>query len=347
MKVLKLLLVFYCFVLSLVLIKKSAMLLGKDLIGLVSLTTPFKAFGIGWLVTSIVQSSGAVSSLVAALTGLGVLSLGIAIYFVLGSCIGSTVTSFIVSLLSKAKRRDFRHGFEIAAAHAIFNILLVIFIFPLEYFLSIFSKVGLVFSRRLDGIFLLAKIPDFVSLITGFFVKRLFFVNAVIVLIFAFGLLFFSLNFFGKVMLEIFGGEKNARNFIDRYFKSKYKGFLIGLVLTAILFSSSITISLLIPLVVSRVLNLRKAIPFILGAEVGTFTDTFLASLVIGKGLAVSVALLYLVFNIVGALFWFWNVDVLFDITKYFSKRLLKVSRTHALGFFVVFLLVPLLFLIF
>jgi len=94
-------------------------------------------------------------------------------------------------------------------------------------------------------------------------------------LIIAFAILIFSLKYLGKSIIEVLGGERKARKFVNKHFKSKYKTYFIGAILTGAVFSSNITIGLLVPLTVSRLINLKKAIPFILGARFGTFTDVF------------------------------------------------------------------------
>jgi sodium-dependent phosphate cotransporter len=172
--------------------------------------------------------------------------------------------------------------------------------------------------------------------------------NNFLILIIAFGILIFTLRYIGKSVVDVLGGENKAREFVNKHFKSKYKTYFIGVILTGIVFSSGITIGLLVPLAVSRLINLKKAIPFILGADLGTVTDIFLASIIINKDLALATAIVYFLFGVLGAILFLPNTEILFRLTKYTSKRLIHISRKKALYFLIAFILIPLLiFLIF
>lgn len=343
----KLLLSLYFFILSIELLKESSLAIGKNLVNVLqTLTHPLNALGAGWLFTSIFQSSGTITTLTATFTGIGLISLPIAIFIVMGTNIGTTVTSTIVSLFTKAKkRRDFRHGFEIALANSIFHILYIIPIFLIEYFLHPFQKLGFLIGSGVKEAIIIKNIPGLIDFLVGFLIDFFMRYNVYVILAFGFFILFLSLNFLSKSILEVLGGENNARKIINKYFKTKYRAFLIGILLTAILFSSSITISLLVPLAVLRLINLKKALPFILGASIGTGTDTILAALIIAKPLAISLALIYIIINIIGVAIFLPQTNLLFKITKYASKRLLHVSRKKALFYLAIFILIPIILL--
>ncbi|MBL7147363.1 MAG: Na/Pi cotransporter family protein [Nanoarchaeota archaeon] len=347
----KLIFSFYIFIVAIELIKNSSLQLASNLN--IILTTliqnnPLKAVSLGWLVTSVAQSSGAVSFITATFSGNNIIPITTAIFIVMGTGIGSIVTALIISLLSKGKkRRDFRHGFEIASVAVIYNIILVIILFLLEYFFKIFTNLTIYLSQSIKAMQLTIPIINIVNLITY---PLIFVVNKIplqlIILIIGLIILAFSLKFFSSSILELFGGEDKARRFINKYFRNKYKAFFIGLLLTSVLFSSSITIGLMVPLAVSRLINLKKAIPYIIGAKIGTSTDTIIASLITGNSITISIALIYLIFGVIGAIIFLPNVNILFKMGKYFSKKLIKVTRTKALIYFIVFLLIPLLIIL-
>jgi Na+/phosphate symporter len=58
--------------------------------------------------------------------------------------------------------------------------------------------------------------------------------------------------------------------------------FLFGMIVTAITLSVSVSLSLLVPLTVRGVVRRENLIPFILGANITTFVDTLVASLLVG-----------------------------------------------------------------
>merc|ERR1712151_246314 len=84
-----------------------------------------------------------------------------------------------------------------------------------------------------------------------------------------------------------------------------YLAIVIGMCITIIVQSSSVTTSALTPLCGIGVLPLLKMLPLTLGANIGTTCTALIASLVSLKFGAVQIALVHLFFNIIGILIWF------------------------------------------
>ena len=348
-KYLKLTLFLYLFILSIELIKKSLTFLDSTInIFLIENLSPIKAIASGWFTTSIIQSSGAVSTLTSALAGQGLLTLKTAIYILVGASLGTAITAIIISFVVTTKsKKDFRHGFEIALVYSIYSALLVLIVLFLEIFFSIFSKSSLYLANILQPRLSVLGIPNIVEIITLPIIKLFQLVlNDFPLLIFGFIILIFSLRYIGKSVIDVLGGERKAGELINKHFNSPIKIYFIGMVLTAIVFSSSITIGLLVPLAAARLINLRKAIPFIIGADLGTFTDTFLAAIIIGKPLALATAIAYALFGVIGALIFLPNIYLLRKMTKYISKKVIKISRKKALYFLLAFIAIPLLIIL-
>jgi sodium-dependent phosphate cotransporter len=83
--------------------------------------------------------------------------------------------------------------------------------------------------------------------------------------------------------------------------QSSLLGMLLGLVVTVAVQSSSITTSLLVPLIGAGIVPLESALTVTMGANVGTTVTALLASLT-GNPAAVTVALVHLLFNLSGIL---------------------------------------------
>lgn len=84
-----------------------------------------------------------------------------------------------------------------------------------------------------------------------------------------------------------------------------YIGILVGVGITIVVQSSSVTTSALTPLAAIGVLPLCKMFPMTLGANIGTTTTALLASLVDLKKSGVQIAMVHFFFNIIGILMWF------------------------------------------
>ena len=72
--------------------------------------------------------------------------------------------------------------------------------------------------------------------------------------------------------------------------------------MTAMVQSSSITTSVMVPLVGAGIVTLEQVFPFTIGANIGTTVTAMLASLATGNPAAITVAFAHLLFNIGGGL---------------------------------------------
>ncbi len=98
--------------------------------------------------------------------------------------------------------------------------------------------------------------------------------------IFYFGLLFFGLNMLSDVL-----GQFQHHPLVREYLLSDispYWGLFVGIILTILLQSSSITSGLVVVFASEGLLQLDVAIPILIGANVGTTTTAILASFTLG-----------------------------------------------------------------
>ena len=84
-----------------------------------------------------------------------------------------------------------------------------------------------------------------------------------------------------------------------------YLAILLGLLLTIVVQSSSVTTSALTPLVGIGVLPVHKMLPMTLGANIGTTFTSMFAALSVMKKSSIQIAFCHLLFNIIGILIWF------------------------------------------
>jgi len=91
----------------------------------------------------------------------------------------------------------------------------------------------------------------------------------------------------------------------QNYIGHEYVAMLIGAGLTMLVQSSSITTSVLTPLVGLGTIDLEHMFPLTLGANVGTTITGLLAALVSDKPEGMQIALCHLFFNIFGILIWY------------------------------------------
>lgn len=302
-RLIQLLLFLYVFLVSIALMGASMKMFGKGFAETLIATTsnPFVGLFIGILATSLIQSSSSTTSIVVGMVGSGVLTVPNAIPIIMGANIGTSVTNTLVSLAHVNRNEEFRRSFAASTVHDFFNFMAVIIIFPLQYFfniLGIFSNsMGSAF-QNVGGLKFFNPIKASTKPVVNYIIA-LVGDHPWITLIIAMVLLFISLKMIVDA-LRILVVRKAERWFDKVLFKTALRAFTVGLLLTILAQSSSITTSLIVPMAGAGVLTLVQIFPYTLGANIGTTFTAILASLATGNISAVIVAFAHLLFNILG-----------------------------------------------
>jgi len=272
-----------------------------------STSNPFVGLFIGILATSIVQSSSTTTSTVVGFVAMGMLSIENAVPIVMGANIGTTVTCAIVSLGHVARREEFKRAFAAASVHDFFNLMTVLILFPLELATGFLAKTATALARFLTG----SEGMTFASPIKQVVGPAVHVVKeaaihlagdhaAILVAIFAFALMIGALWLLVKQTKAL--AMSRAEVWVDRALgRSGVMGIALGAGITAIIQSSSVTTSLLVPLAGAGVVKLEKVFPIALGANIGTTVTALMASLA-GDSRGLTIALVHLLFNIAGIL---------------------------------------------
>ena len=301
----------YFFLYSINLLGHSFKLFGKDFAETLLATTsnPFMGLFIGILATSIIQSSSTTTSIVVSLVAAGSLTLENAIPMVMGANIGTTVTNILVSLGHATRREEFRRAFSAAIVHDLFNVFSVVLLFPLELLFHPVQKFATLMSAGFVGIggmklfnpvkFLIEPMIN----LTDRLLETLPY-TAIIMAILSLVVLFASLAQMVKGVRRLVMGK--IEEVIDKYlFGKDFSSMMLGVGVTAVVQSSSVTTSLIVPLAGAGVLTTRQVFPFTLGANIGTTVTAIIAALSTGNPISVTVAFAHLTFNIFGMLIFY------------------------------------------
>ena len=303
-------------------------------------SNPFTGLFVGLLITALIQSSSAVTSMVVALVASGSMTIEGVIPIIMGANVGTTITSIIVSLGFITRKKEFKRAVSAGAYHNFFNILTVIILFPLEYYYGFLSGL----SEYMASAFFNQPIgpvnSEFSMLGHGFGPFVNFLVdrinNGFILLMMSIALLFGSILFFRKVLSDQLGFRSQER-FQRFFFMSPLKSLAWGLLTTAVIRSSTITTSLVVPLVAKKVIKLRAAAPFILGANVGTTITAFLAA-IFNSNAAISIAIAHFLFNFIGVII-FFQIPYLREIPIRMARGLGRITLQYRLAGFLYLLL--------
>lgn len=299
----------YAFLLSISLLGAGFKMFGAGFAERLIATTsnPFIGLFIGILATSIVQSSSTTTCTVVGFVASGILSIENAIPIVMGANIGTTVTSTIVSLGHITRKEEFRRAMSAATVHDFFNLLAVAILFPIEIATGFLRRTALALSRLLigaDPVSFASPVKAIVNpishAIAGSFEAGLGTRAAPFVAIVAFALLIVSLFVLVRLTKELALGR--AEVVLDRCMgRGGATGIAVGAGITAVIQSSSVTTSLMVPLAGSGIARLEQIFPVTLGANIGTTVTALLASLS-GAPQGLAIALVHLLFNVVGIL---------------------------------------------
>ncbi|MCD6304099.1 MAG: Na/Pi symporter [Planctomycetes bacterium] len=330
---------------------------------------PLAGLSVGVLLTSIVQSSSFTTSFVVGLVAANQISLAAAIPIIMGANIGTSVTNILVSLAHLRHRIEFRRSLGGAVVHDLFNVLSVSLLMPLEWKFHIVSGPARAFADWLGtkaffttdprkfnlvkkavkpleqaGDWLLGSVLHLGQVTCGLIIAA-----AAVVMLFA------ALFYLVKILRGMLK-DRLAGLFSRTLFSRQPVSFVVGLFTTSVVQSSSVTTSLIVPLVGAGVLKIRQIFPYTLGANIGTTVTALLGGLAIaataaGQGQAVqtaaafglAVAVGHLLFNIYGTVV-FWPLQwIPISLAKGFAGLAARRRILAAVYIIVIFFLVPIL----
>ncbi len=234
----------------------------------------FAGVGVGVAVTSIIQSSTATTVMLVGFVNVGLMTLTQATNVIMGANIGTTITAHIVSLSGVGGGIDIG---AIAAMIGLFGVLLVVLIKneKAQNLGNILAGLGLIFIGL-----------EFIST----YATKIMFVN---------------------------GDKNNPYEFVRVVFQKDHFPLLlilIGIIITALVHSSSTITSLMVVLASIGVLSFENALFLALGSNIGTCITSVMSSAGTNVN-AKRTAIVHLMFNVFGCLLflaplWIWSEQV-------------------------------------
>jgi sodium-dependent phosphate cotransporter len=296
-----------------------------DMIG--STKAPLTGLALGVLGTALVQSSSAVvaatmvsmSAMVA-----GGLPLDAAMRFgvpmVLGANIGTTITNTLVifGVRRGMTIEEFGETIPAVIVDDVYEALTISLFFIVEMTTGLLSNtvlwLGDVFTEALKMeqafatfdktiIDIIVKEPfvqPMSSLMTGLLGPR---IGGLALFVLWFAVIIFSMGLITKGLENIIAMEWEDK--VQAAFKSPGRGFFTGFSITWLVGSSSIGSSLVIPFLATKVVNLKKAYPYLCGCNMATTVDLsqiygYIAGGVVGMMLGFA----HILLNIIALLLW-------------------------------------------
>ncbi|MCH5325389.1 MAG: Na/Pi cotransporter family protein [Eubacterium sp.] len=220
-------------------------------------SNPIKSVALGALVTAVIQSSSAATVMVVGFVNSGIMKLSQAVGVIIGANVGTTITSWLLSLTG------------IGGDNIFIQLLKPMSFTPILAIIGIFMIMMSKSSRK----------KDIGGILVGFTVLMV-------------GMDMMS----GAV--EPLAENEEFRNILIM-FSNPLLGVLAGMVLTAIIQSSSASIGILQAVCATGAVTYGTAIPVIMGQNIGTCITAMLSCMGANKN-AKRAALVHLYFNLIG-----------------------------------------------
>ena len=240
-------------------LKKSAGSSLKTVLGKMT-SSPLKGFLLGLGVTAVIQSSSATTVMVVGFVNSGTMTLLQSVGVIMGANVGTAVTSWLTALSGIGDGAEVVDALKILKPSSWLPLLAVAGIC-----LLMFTKRG---RKRDIGCVLLG----FAVLMTGM-----------------------------DMMSDAMSVLKTSEDFksILTMFENPLLGVLAGLVLTAIVQSSSASVGILQSMTTTGAITYGAAIPIVMGQNIGTCVTALISSIGAGKN-GKRAALIHLYFNVIG-----------------------------------------------
>jgi sodium-dependent phosphate cotransporter len=285
-----------------------------------------------------------------AIVASGNLTLQQAVPIVLGANIGTTLTSTLVSLSYLMDKKEFRRALSAGISHDFFNMLTVILLLPLEIYFGFLSKMAAQIAdwfatdNSFEGPIVYNRM--FTRTITEWVDSQID--SSLVTVIFSIALVFFAIKVLSTAMYKTF--VKDSFEEVNKViFQKTGLAFFYGTFFTAAVQSSTVTTSLIVPLVASKKVTLAKVFPFIIGANIGTTMTAVIASIYKPEA-AIALALVHVLFNSFGALI-FLPFASIRRIPVWLSNYMGKISMKHRVVVFayilITFFIIPFLLIYF
>jgi len=315
---------------------------------------PFIGLFVGILTTSLVQSSSLTTSILVGMVAAGAIPLRSAIPIVMGANIGTSVTNTLVSMGHVSRRVEFQRAFGGAILHDMFNVLSVIVLLPLElttHYLEFLATKTEQLFEGMGGVQAISPLKASVKPLVTFLLDLAkgilpFPGPGIAMLIISLGILFLTLSMMVRTLRGIM--LSRVENILDRFLlRWPLLTILLGMMVTAVVQSSSITTSLVVPLIAGGLFSLEAVFPFMLGANVGTTVTALMASLVTKQPSAIIVALTHLYFNLSGIIIFYPLKAIPITLSRGLGWLAFKNKVYPILYILMVFFIIPLILILF
>lgn len=294
------------------------------------------ALGASWLVAYVVLNGSVVAAVAISLFDVGLVSGHELFLLVVGSRLGAAGMVVLVGALDYLQRRD--RPLRESVGLGVFTFLVTQTIYVPVAVLGYFS-VPLTLDSVAVPDWLLRSVAGSTGLLTAGVEWIVALLGAVAGVVLAVVVFLASLQAFDRLFTGM-----DTDHLRDRYLRvlgQPWKSFAIGLLVTVVTTSVSFSIGVAVPLYNRGHLGRDEMTPYVLGASLGTLSDTMLVAVLLGSAEAVLVVLHVFVVGAVLTAIALARFDAYLAMVDAIQDRIVADGRSVAL-FFVLLVAVPL-----
>jgi Na+/phosphate symporter len=325
------------FILALELMKAGTRGLAPLTNDLLHINNLISGLGFGWLSSYLVLSGSPVAAMALTFLDVGTINSHTAFAMIVGSRIGGSLIVVLIGLAYMLRGHKKGTSLLVGLLALIITVSIYVFALPLGVTMlsmpiaktrihlptevGLASLIDLLFGPPVD---LASKtLPDWSVFLLGL------------------GATVLSLNLIDKALPEL-DLEEHVFGRVSRLLYRPSVTFVLGLILTLLTMSVSVSLGLLVPLSVRGYVRRENLVPYIMGCNISTFVDTLIAGVLLRNPLATNVVLVQMVSILIISLI------ILAFFYRAYERLMLRIAlwlnqrRERLSLFFALILLIPL-----
>ncbi len=278
------------FTLALELMKGGARELSPLISNLFQVNNPVSGLGFGWLFAYLVMGGSPVAAAALAFFDIGVLDQVSAFAMITGSRLGASLIVLLMGLVYVLRGHERAASLVTGLLALIVTASTYILALPIGFLMLSSSFLNNeVAVNRGDG--LLSAFDRVFGPVVDTAIR---FLPGWLVFLIGLALIVQTFNLFDKALPEL-DLESSAFSDVPRLLYRPVVTFGLGLVITLVTMSVSVSLGLLVPLSVRGYIRRENLVPYIMGCNITTFVDTLLAGLLLRNPEAAAIVLAQMV----------------------------------------------------
>lgn len=275
----------FLFILAIMLMKEGARALAPLVRDSFHVDNPVNSLGFGWLFAYVIMSGSPVAASALTFYDVGAINTLSAFTMITGSRLGASFIVLFIGFIYVIRGHDRAAGLSMG--------LISLTVTFTTYVVGLFVGLGLLESGILDTVRFGsgAAVNSVVDLIfdpiANLFIQNLPRWSLFLV---GLGIIMVSFNLFDRCLPQMSLKESQVGRMARMVYRP-WVMFLLGGLITTISMSVSVSLSILVPLSNRGFIRRENVIPYIMGANITTFIDTLLATMLLDKPTAFTVVL--------------------------------------------------------